>query len=287
MQFRIAHRTTYRYQETVKYTAQALRLTPRREGGQRVLTWSIQAPGHRTEQLDAHGNVTHLLTFEQPHREIAVVVNGTVELFDTEDILRHEGALSPLTYVASTPLTAPSEEIVALARKHLGNGGALPEGLYDLARGVCANVRYRPGTTSVDDAASVALARGEGVCQDQTHVFIACCRAAGIPARYVSGYLCAGVSGREGAAGGGARGDGGLDAGGSATASHAWADVWIADRRGWQAIDVTHGVPAAAGHCRLAVGRDYLDAAPVRGVRRGGGPEVMEVSVTATGRAEQ
>lgn len=281
MQFHISHRTTYRYQEPVKYTAQALRLHPRRDGGQRILTWTIQAPGRRTEQIDAHGNITHLLTLEEPHREIAIVVSGMVEIVEAEDILRHDGALSPLTYLSATPLTASNEDIAALAAAHLGGAGtlggdpfggagtpqssaALRERLYDLAKAVYTRVRYRPGTTSVDDPAAAALARGEGVCQDQAHVFIACCRAAGIPARYVSGYLCTG---------GGGEGE---------TASHAWADVWMPDRSGWHSIDVTHLAPATSGHCRLAVGRDYLDAAPVRGVRRGGGREMMEVSVRAT-----
>ena len=76
MQLRIVHRTTYRYDEPVKYSAQALRLTPRREGAQRVLSWAMQAPGRRVEQIDAHGNVTHLLTVEDPHHEIDIVVSG-------------------------------------------------------------------------------------------------------------------------------------------------------------------------------------------------------------------
>jgi transglutaminase-like putative cysteine protease len=78
MQLRILHRTAYRYDEPVKYSAQALRLTPRREGRQRVLGWSMQAPGRRIEQVDAHGNVTHLLTVEDPHKEIEIIVTGYV-----------------------------------------------------------------------------------------------------------------------------------------------------------------------------------------------------------------
>ena len=80
MQLRILHRTAYRYDEPVKYSAQALRLTPRREGRQRVLGWSMQAPGRRVEQVDAHGNVTHLLTVEDPHKEIEIIVTGDVEV---------------------------------------------------------------------------------------------------------------------------------------------------------------------------------------------------------------
>jgi transglutaminase-like putative cysteine protease len=263
MQMRIEHRTTYRYQEPVKYSAQTLRLTPRRDGEQHTLAWSIQAPGRRAEQVDAHGNITHLLTLEEPHREISITVTGIVEITRARDVLREQGMLSPLAYLAPTALTAASERIVALARAHLQAQGPLRQRLYELAQGVCAEVRYRPGTTSVEDPAAAAIERGEGVCQDQAHVLIACCRSMGIPARYVSGYL----------------GSGSSDAG--ETASHAWAEVWLSEAQGWHGVDVTHVEPAGARHCRLAVGRDYLDAAPVRGMRRGGGAEVMHVSVTA------
>jgi len=261
MQLNISHRTTYRYQEPVKYTAQKLRLTPRRDGGQRILTWSIKAPGRRTEQVDAYGNVTHLLTLEDPHLEMSIVVCGSVEITHAEGVLPQEGTLSPLAYLAPTILTAPTAEIAALAREHIEGPGVTRRRLYALAKEVCAKVRYRPGTTSVDDPAGAALARGEGVCQDQAHVLISCCRSAGVPARYVSGYICSDGAGE--------------------TASHAWAEVWLSDENGWHGIDVTHIAPAGPGHCRLAVGRDYLDAAPIRGVRRGGGQEVMDVSVTA------
>ena len=88
-------------------------------------------------------------------------------------------------------------------------------------------------------------------------------------ARYVSGYLYSGS------------GDG------STAASHAWVDAWIKDSNGWLGIDVTHSEPTGMHHCRLAVGRDYLDAAPVRGVRRGGGHEDMEVNVTVAEAANQ
>lgn len=269
MQLTLSHRTVYRYQEPVKYTAQTLRLTPRRDAGQRVLSWSIHAPGRRTEQVDAHGNITHLLTLEEPHREIAIVVAGAVEIAHSVDVMRHEETLSPLAYLAPTVLTASSDEIAALAHAHLEGSEPLRRRLYDLAAGVFSKVRYRPGTTSVDDPAGAALARGEGVCQDQAHVLIACCRSAGIPARYVSGYLCSGAGSS------------------SETATHAWVEVWLSDENGWHGIDVTHVEPAGPRHCRLAVGRDYLDAAPVRGMRRGGGREMMDVSVIATAAGAQ
>ena len=277
MQLRIIHRTAYAYEEPVKYTAQKLRLTPRREGSQRTLSWSIQAPGRRTEQLDAHGNVTHLLTFEEPHRELEIVVIGTVEVSDADELLPHDGKLSPLAYLATTPLTSPNAEMISLAKDNLEGGGSLRDRLYTLAAAVQAKVRYKAGTTSVEDSAATAFASGQGVCQDQSHVFIACCRAAGIPARYVSGYLSSSGNGSNGASNACSPGNG------NDTASHAWVDAWVEESKAWLGIDITHLGPAGPGHCRLAVGRDYLDAAPVRGVRRGGGKEVMDVSVTATG----
>jgi transglutaminase-like putative cysteine protease len=267
MQLHIVHRTSYRYEEPVKYTAQILRLTPRREGSQRVLSWSLSAPGRRTEQADAHGNITHLLTLEEPHRAIEIGVRGVVEMIGDEEFVSFDGTLSPLAYLARTPLTQPSAEMVDLARTHLSRPGNLRERLYGLAGGVYERVRYTPGTTCVEDSAAVVFERGQGVCQDQAHVFVACCRAAGIPARYVSGYLCS-TDGAE-------------------SASHAWVDAWLEDSQGWLGIDVTHLEPMGPKQCRLAVGRDYLDAAPVRGVRRGGGREVMDVSVAAMSSGEQ
>jgi len=261
MQLNIRHRTAYRYDEIVKYSAQALRLTPRREGRQHTLSWTIQAPGRKSEQVDAHGNVTHLLTVESPHSEIEIIVSGSVEVADTEWI-PHEGGLSPLAYLAPTPLTAPDDALASLARNHLNRPGDLRDRLFALAQGVYDRVRYTPGATGVEESAAAALTRGEGVCQDQAHVFLTSCRAAGIPARYVSGYLYSGDSG---------------DA-----ASHAWVDAWIEEAKAWLGIDVTHLAATGIKHCRLAVGRDYLDAAPVRGVRRGGGREKMDVSVSVT-----
>jgi transglutaminase-like putative cysteine protease len=266
MQLHIQHRTTYRYDEPVKYTAQVLRLTPRREGAQRTLSWNIRAPGRRTEQLDAHGNITHMLTLEEPHRTIEIDVRGVVELTGDEDFVHFDGTLSPLAYLAPTPLTSSNARMTALARERLAGAGPLRERLYRLAAGVYETVRYMPGTTSVEDSAAQVFARGQGVCQDQAHVFIACCRSAGIPARYVSGYLCS-VDGPH-------------------SASHAWVDAWLEDAQGWLSIDITHLKPMGDHHCRLAVGRDYLDAAPVRGIRRGGGGEALDVSVVATS-AEQ
>jgi transglutaminase-like putative cysteine protease len=261
----IRHETIYRYAEPVRHSVQALKLTPRFEEQQRTLRWELITPGRRTERLDAFGNVTHLLTIEVPHDQIRIVVSGSLDVRGSAP-MPERGLLSPLVYRAVTALTAPDPALEALAYRHArsvrqdtADPAAIATALLELAASVCEAVRYRSGATTVADTAATSLARGEGVCQDQTHVFLACCRLLGVPARYVSGYL---DSGHE-----------------HEVASHAWVDVWLGEGVGWYALDVTHQRAVDGRYCRLAVGRDYLDAAPVRGVRRGGGAEQLEVRV--------
>src|SRR5208283_1449597 len=266
MLLHIRHETHYRYQRPVKHSVQSLRLTPRRDSSQRTLEWSIAAPGRRVEQVDAYGNISHLLTIEQPHREIQILVRGVVETADIEG-RQDDGPLSPLAYLAPTALTAPNDELKAFAHQALEQIKDPRERAQALAEAVFRAVRYRPGTSDVQDTAAAAFKSGEGVCQDHAHVYIASARALGIPARYVSGYLYAGDA--------------------SDAASHAWVDVWLGSDLGWQSMDVTHKRPAVRTYCRLAVGRDYLDAAPVRGVRHGGGGEKMEANVLPPASAQQ
>ena len=263
MQMHIRHETRYDYDDTVSYSIQSLKLTPRSEPGQRLLSWRIVAPGERLEQVDPYGNVTHVVTVEAPHRELRIVVEGVVDVDDARDtgggLASMSGELSPLAFLGPTTLTGPNGPLRTLSDRHLGRHPASRESLLDLAGGVREAVRYQPGVTDVSHSAVEALDLGVGVCQDQAHVFIASCRVAGVPARYVSGYLYTGSTGE--------------------VASHAWADAWLGRDAGWLSVDVTHGTITSSTHCRLAVGRDYLDAAPVRGVRRGGGGERLSVAV--------
>lgn len=266
MKMFVFHETVYRYLEPANYGIQTLKLTPRRDAPQRTVAWRLRTPGRRVEQLDAFGNLTHLVTLEGDHDEVRITAEGAIETDENfRGLLAHEGALSPLAFKASTPLTRPSAAIESLARSVFGEAPADAARVASLLDAVANSVRYRPGTTEVSDTAADVVARGEGVCQDQAHVAIATCRAAGIPARYVSGYI--------------------LDDGASGAASHAWIDVWIGQQ--WLSCDVTHTEVAGARLGRLAVGRDYRDAAPVRGVRRGGGPERLDVNVLVTTSAPQ
>lgn len=259
MQLYIRHETRYLYTEPVKRSVQTLRLTPRRDATQRTLSWQLIAPGRQHAQVDAHGNLNHLLTLVEPHEEIRIVATGIVETLPGEaGLAADERAYSVLPYITSTPLTRADEALHAYASENLAQG-ADRSALLRFAGAVRERINYQPGTSEVSDTANDAFASERGVCQDQAHVFLAACRSVGIPARYVSGYLYTGDA--------------------EHIASHAWVDAWVAPEQRWLGIDVTNGEIAGEKLCRLAVGRDYLDACPVRGVRTGGGQERMKAGV--------
>ncbi|MFY3605457.1 transglutaminase family protein [Achromobacter xylosoxidans] len=263
----ITHVTHYRYTAPVTYSIQTLRLTPRDDEHQRVLRWHIEAPGALEQQVDAYGNITHTLTLNRPHTEIELRVVGQV-LVDplAQGALGGEDSRLPVhAYCVQTALTQADDTILAFARAVLPDGLNTPADVLTLATAIHDRVAYEPGTTDVTTAAGQVLALGHGVCQDHAHLFLACVRGLGVPARYVSGYLYTTAQ---------------------HAASHAWADVWLAGA-GWTSVDVTNRQFASDCHCRLAVGRDYDSASPVRGVRSGGGEESMEVNVQVQTAAQQ
>ncbi len=265
MLLEISHETTFRYKAPVDYSIQYLRLMPRTDRGQRVLSWRIDTPGRRFAHRDAFGNIVHTLSIVDPHDRIRIVVQGVVETRDeTHHPVWDTGSLPALAYLLPTALTTADDAIRALSRVLPANAPTRAA-LLTLAAEIEARVRYLPGMTDTQSTAIEALGQGAGVCQDHAHLFIACCRAAGVPARYVSGYLHTGEN---------------------HLASHAWAEAW-SDQEGWIEIDITISRSAGPETCRLAIGRDYLDAAPTRGVRSGGGEEALDVLVRVTQGAQQ
>ena len=128
-----------------------------------------------------------------------------------------------------------------------------------------ANVEYQPGWTNVTTTAVQVVKAGRGVCQDYVHVALAVLRAAGIPARYVSGYL---YPDADGVIGDEYEGEG-----------HAWIEAWIGD---WHPVDPTSGSAVAERHVLVARGRDYTDVSPLKGVYQGGPSRALEVKVKLT-----
>jgi transglutaminase-like putative cysteine protease len=132
-----------------------------------------------------------------------------------------------------------------------------------LAKAVEEAIVYTPGETVETTTAAEALGLGRGVCQDHTHALIAVALIAGLPARYVTGYLESGADG------------------GAHEASHAWAEIWI-EGLGWIGFDAANGCCPDARYVRIGSGHDAQGAAPIRGVAAGRGIEAMEVAVSVT-----
>ncbi|MBM3393147.1 MAG: transglutaminase family protein [Betaproteobacteria bacterium] len=261
MLLNIVHDTHYRYTTPVRHSIQVLRLTPRPDPLQRILHWNISAPRRLWSAADAYGNRSHTLVVSEPHEDIRVVAQGVVEVTPPAQagLLPHAPErLSPLVFLTATALTAADEAVRSFADRHCNGAPTSVEDLLQLATAVAAVLAYRSGITESHTPAGVALAHGFGVCQDHAHLFIACCRLRGVPARYVSGYVEVAEDPHA--------------------ASHAWAEAWLPDT-GWVSVDVTHGNLVTDHHCSLAVGRDFDSASPLRGVRTGGGGEALEVRV--------
>jgi len=169
-------------------------------------------------------------------------------------------------FALASNYAAPDAALAAYARRAFSPGRQLAAGGLSLMHQIHKDLRYLPHSTTVATRAGDALAQRSGVCQDFAHVFIAACRALGLAARYVSGYLLT-------------RPPEGQPKLVGADASHAWVELWCPEQ-GWLALDPTNAVPAGLDHVTLAWGRDYGDVAPLRGVLRGGGLATLRVGVT-------
>lgn len=258
MRLRIDHRTTYVYATPLERGLQLVRLFPKRHGGQEIVRWRVLGPRNveLTPYEDGLGNEAALAETPEGAMEATIRVEGEVETQDTAGLLA--GALEPLPpgyYLRETPLTAPDEAIAALAAAASGDDGARAIALMHAVR---ERMEFQVGATDARTTAADALAAGAGVCQDHAHVLAAAARAAGMPARYVSGYLWTGVDVEP--------------------ASHAWAEVFV-DGYGWLGLDPANRIVVGAAHVRLASGLDYAQAAPITGMRAGGGMETLSVTL--------
>lgn len=268
MQLTIHHRTTYRYDEAAHRVFQALRLWPIPGGGQVIRYWNVEIDGQRVLPTcqDGFGNPAATHIFDKPVESMSITVRAEVQTQDRQGVLGPgPEPLPPAYFINSTELTAPDTALQELAATCRDEGDGEVALIHRLCAAVRERVDYQPHTTHVATSAAEALKAGAGVCQDHAHVLISCARVLGFPARYVSGYLCAGN-------GGGA-------------ASHAWAEVHITDL-GWVGFDAANQLCPDERYVRVAVGRDYRDAAPVRGVRQGGLAETLEVSVQVGGNGQ-
>ncbi|MDT9001913.1 transglutaminase family protein [Paucibacter sp. APW11] len=266
MHLLISHETVYHYDLPLTRSTQYLRLTPRPSRGLRVLSWDLQLPGPASRCLDAYGNVMHVLTLDGPRQEIHLFARGEVDTDDgppqPDAELDLAGALPVELFLRDSALTRADPALRDFAQQFAAACRSdAREGLLAMMTQLEQQMRYMPGVTDAATPAAESFANGQGVCQDHAHVFATCARLLGLPARYISGYLAADAE---------------------HVASHAWCEVWLpapSGRSGWLGYDVSNQCLADGRYVRLALGADYLDACPVRGVRLGGGTEGMRARV--------
>jgi transglutaminase-like putative cysteine protease len=262
MRLTIDHQTRYHYSEPVRRVIQLLRVTPQSFTGQHVFDWRIDvdSDSRLREGRDGFGNIIHMLYVDHQVDRLTVSVRGEVLTEDRGGLIEGvAGELPPLVFTRETKLTQADRALAELARE-IDAGGTTLEKLHRLMGHIHISLRFDTNGTDTGTTAAQAFAAGHGVCQDLSHIFIAVARSIGVPARYVSGHIFR----RDGAH--------------LQEAAHAWAEAFVEDL-GWVAFDPTNGVSADDAYVRIAVGLDYLDAAPIAGARAGGGMEELEVEV--------
>lgn len=287
MDYRIRHSTRYEYEHPVGSSYLSLHLAPREFDRQNVANATIEvrpSPLHQTSRQDFFGNPVTDLFLSEPHGELVILAESRVTVRALEDVLLD---LSPgweqTAVLARQAATAdargagrfcfPSPHItIDGAYDYAANlmipGKPLLRLAMELTQQIYTDFEYRGGVTEVYTPIPDVLNARAGVCQDFAHLGIACLRAYGLPARYVSGYLLT-------------RPPEGQPRLTGADASHAWFSVWCPEF-GWIDFDPTNNILAQTEHITLAWGRDYSDVSPTRGYIHGGGAQTLHVAVDVT-----
>jgi transglutaminase-like putative cysteine protease len=285
MIYRVRHSTTYAYLDTVSICHNALHLRPRDSARQYCSAYELSVypvPAVSSEWVDFFGNHVTFFSVQEPHRTLTVTARSTVEVGSVElphasdtpaweavcDLLRRDRSavvLEAYQYVFDSPYVVRNASLRQYASPSFPAGRPLLAAVLDLTRRIHADFTYDPTATSVNTPLHDVLQDRRGVCQDFAHVQIGCLRALGLAACYVSGYLVTKPPpGRPRLVG--------------ADASHAWVSVYCPGS-GWIDVDPTNNVLSSDRHIMVAVGRDYGDVSPIKGVFLGGGRHTVEVAV--------
>ncbi len=262
MRLQIEHTTTFSYDEPISEAYTEMRLRPLDGNGQHCLSFILSTQPHDEilKYEDRFGNDVRHFDVIQPHQKLEVTAKSTV--LTPDQYFQRETKLSPLDkydYLMETDYAPFRPEIIDFAKAHALHGNPRATALA-LMHAIFASLKYEKGATDVTTTAQETLQLGRGVCQDFSHLMLATCRSQQIPARYVSGYLYNN---------------------GHTAASHAWVDVYLAGQ-GWFSLDPTHDCEQTNEYVRVAIGRDYADVSPTRGIFVGNAKENMSVSVHVT-----
>jgi transglutaminase-like putative cysteine protease len=282
----VRHRTTYQYDSEVAFARCMLRLTPVTNTAQTLLESSITVtppPALKTIKRDAFGAQVVSMVIDTPHTALIIESRCVVGVHAQPshvgagsppwEVVR-EAALttrrldadSPALHLYPTRATPHVPAIADYALQSFTPGRAILEAAAELMGRLKDEFAYDPEATDVRTPVAEAFAQRRGVCQDFAHVMICGLRGAGLPARYVSGYI------RTIPAPGQPRLEG-------VDATHAWVELWCGDAQGWIGLDPTNNLFTGTEHLILACGRDYSDVAPIDGVLLGVGNQLLDVEV--------
>jgi transglutaminase-like putative cysteine protease len=265
----VEHVTTYSYDAPPVQALQQLRMTPKSRAGQEVARWDVALDGGRLEVEfhDAHANHVQLVSLDPGATEVRITARGEVAMHRNDGVVGAHGGFMPLwMFLRETALTQQGPGVRRLVRELGGPEDRLPL-LHALSDHIVGALPYTHDVTEVGQGAEEVIEAGGGVCTDHAHVFIACARNLGIPARYVSGYLMMNDRVEQ-------------------EAMHAWAEAHV-DGLGWVGFDVSNRHSPDSRYVRVATGLDYGDCAPIHGIRRGAGREDLFVSVAVEETAFQ
>lgn len=255
-------------------------------GRQQVVAGLLQIgprPTERVDRVDFFGNKVTEFALRDPHDRVDLTLQVRVErladpasppgrgarLSQLPQLLagsRDLGPLSPLHYLEPSTRVPRDAALTAFGRAAIAPGMTIADAARAIAHALHRHLRFDREATNVDTPATEAFAKRRGVCQDYAHILLACLRGLGIPGRYMSGYL------RTTPPKGRPRLEG-------ADAMHAWVGVWCGPAAGWIDLDPTNDSLAGADHVRVALGRDYADVAPVKGIMRIAGAQKSRHSV--------
>lgn len=292
MNLQITHETCYDYVPAVDIAQHVAYLQPLNTNNQQLLSHSLfvqPEPAQQIAMQDVYGNTRQFFSLQTAHTQLRVVARSIVStqarpmpesLMAWEDVRERFRYSSKGTFdaaaefVFASPYVPRHADFTAYARPSFAAGVPLVSAARDLMQRIHRDFTYESQSTQVNTPALEALAQRKGVCQDFAHIMIACLRASGLPARYVSGYLLTHPApGQERLVG--------------SDASHAWVSVYLPDLpvgNRWCDFDPTNnrdgwGTPGE-DYVTLALGRDYADVSPIRGVIHGGTNHTLNVGVT-------
>ena len=284
MIYSVRHTTTFRYEPAVRESVMEVRLQPRSEGEQRCLrfTLNVEPAANILQYHDFAGNIVHHFDIAGSHTQVKVTAQSAVEVqnvpvpratdtgewADLDALVAagdHWEMLLPSHFAHSSSLLEQLAKELACERR--GSPFTL---LTELSEAIYRLFAYVPNSTKVDSPIEEALKARQGVCQDFAHIMIALVRRLKIPCRYVSGYMFH----RDDEDGD--KKDRSLDG-----ASHAWVEALVPGI-GWVAFDPTNNLVGADRHIRVAIGRDYADVPPTRGVYKGESQSELSVSVSVS-----